>query len=410
MFDIDIWQEILSTMQKNKLRTALTGFSVFWGIFMLLILLGSGSGVQNAALGNFKRGAINSLWVFPGRTSMSFQGMKPERTISLHDDDYTETKRKNDEIENITSRYYIDVNTILKYGNKTAQYEIQSARESDIYVEQMEVIQGRFINIKDLEKTRKVTVISPIVRDYFFGDKNPIGEYISANGIPFRVIGVFKDASEENHYRIYIPTTTAQSLYNGRNSINIMGLTINKDMTAKQSEDFATKLHAQFAQRHKFDPKDERAVYISNNWEDYKKTMNVFLGIKIFIWVIGIMSIIAAIVGVANIMLISVKERTKEIGVRKALGATPGSIIRIVIFESVLITGFFGYIGMFLGTLIIELVSKVIPPSNMFANPNVDIPTALGATILLVISGALAGYVPARQAANVKPIEALRDE
>jgi putative ABC transport system permease protein len=248
------------------------------------------------------------------------------------------------------------------------------------------------------------------VRDYFFGDKNPIGEYISANGIPFKVIGVFKDASEQNHYRIYIPTTTAQSLYNGRNAINLIGLTINTNMSAKQSKDFVVKLRQQFSQRHKFDPKDENAIQIFNYWEYYSQMLNVFLGIRVFIWIIGILSIIAAIVGVANIMLITVKERTKEIGVRKALGATPGSIIRIVLFESILITSFFGYLGMFLGTLIIEIISRIIPPSVMFANPTVNVPTALGATILLVISGALAGYVPARQAANIKPIEALRDE
>jgi putative ABC transport system permease protein len=409
MFDIDAWQEILNTMRKNKLRTILTGFSVFWGIFMLIILLGSGMGLENAAKNSFKRGAINSVWIFPGTTSMSYEGMKPGRDIRFHDNDFTETRRMNDQVDHITSRYTIVYNTILKYGNKTGQYEIQSARETDIYLEQMDIIAGRFINLKDVEKMRKVAVISPIVRDYFFTGVDPIGKYILANGIAFKVVGVFKDASERNHYRIYIPTTTAQNLYNGRNVVSYLGLTV-KNLSVKESKDFEETLREQFGKRHKFDPQDKNAFNVNNNWEYYNQMLNVFLGIKIFVWIIGILSIIAAIVGVANIMLIMVKERTKEIGVRKALGATPASIIRMVISESVLITAFFGYIGLFIGTFIIEMVSKHIPPNEMFMNPEVNIPTAVGATLLLVITGALAGYFPARNAANIKPIEALRDE
>jgi putative ABC transport system permease protein len=409
MFDIDAWQEILNTMRKNKLRTILTGFSVFWGIFMLIILLGSGMGLENAAKNSFKRGAVNSVWVFPGTTSTSYEGMKPGRDIRFHDNDYTETRRQNPEIEHITSRYTIVYNTILKYGNKTGQYEIQSARESDIYLEQMDIIAGRFINFKDVEKMRKVAVISPIVRDYFFGNNDPVGKYITANGIAFKVVGVFKDASERNHYRIYIPTTTAQGLYNGRNVVSYLGMTI-KNISVKESKEFENHLRKQFGKRHKFDSEDKNAFYISNNWENFNQMLNVFLGIKIFVWVIGILSIIAAIVGVANIMIITVKERTKELGVRKALGATPGSVVRMILFESILITAFFGYIGLFLGTLIVSVVSKNIPPNEMFMNPEVNIPTAVGATLLLILTGALAGYIPARNAANIKPIEALRDE
>ncbi len=409
MFDIDSWQEILNTMRKNKLRTILTGFSVFWGIFMLIILLGSGMGLENAAKNSFKRGAINSVWVFPGTTSVSYEGMKPGRDIRFHDNDFTETKRLNQDIDHITSRYTIVYNTILKYGEKTGQYEIQSARETDIYVEQMEIIAGRFINLKDVEKIRKVAVISPIVRDYFFSGVDPIGKYILANGIAFKVVGVFKYASERNTYRIYIPTKTAQRLYNGRNVVSYLGMTV-KDLSVKESKDFEETLRQQFGKRHKFDPNDKNAFYVNNNWEYYNQMLNVFLGIKIFIWIIGILSIIAAIVGVANIMIITVKERTKEIGVRKALGASPGSVIRMVLFESILITAFFGYIGLFFGTFIITMVSKNIPPNEMFMNPDVNIPTAIGATLLLIITGALAGYFPARNAANIKPIEALRDE
>jgi putative ABC transport system permease protein len=409
MLDIGVWQEIFSTMRKNKLRTILTGFSVWWGIFMLIILLGAGKGLENAAKGSFQRGAVNSVWVFPGTTSQSFEGMQPGRQISFQNKDFEETKQKNTQIDNITSRFTIVFNSKLRYGTKTADYEIQSARESDMFVEQMEIIKGRFINKTDLEKTRKVAVISPIVRDYFFGQDDPLGKYIEANGIAFKVIGVFKDASERNHYRIYIPTTTAQCLFNGQNKVSYLGMTV-KDLSVQQSVDFEKSLREQFGKRHKFNPDDMGALEVNNNWEYYNRMLNVFLGIKIFIWIIGILSIIAAIVGVANIMLITVKERTKEIGIRKAIGATPRSIIGMVLLESLLITGFFGYVGLFIGTLIVETAAKLIPPNPMFTRPEVNIVTAVGATILLIITGTLAGYFPARSAANIRPIEALRDE
>jgi len=273
----------------------------------------------------------------------------------------------------------------------------------------MDILQGRFINLRDVEKARKVAVISPIVRDYFYGEEDPMGKYIIANGIAFKVVGVFKDASERNHYRIYIPTTTAQNLYNGRNVVSYLGMTIS-ELSVQGSKDFENNLRQQFGKRHKFDPEDNRAMFVNNNWEYYRQMLNVFLGIKIFIWVIGVLSIIAAIVGVANIMLITVKERTKEIGVRKAIGATPGSVIKMVLFESIMITAFFGYIGLFLGTFIIETISQQIPPNEVFMNPHVNVLTAVSATLLLILTGALAGYFPARNAANIKPIEALHDE
>jgi len=209
--------------------------------------------------------------------------MKPGRDLRFHDNDFTETEELNEEIEHITSRYTIVYNTVLKYGSKTGQYEIQSARETDVYLEQMEILAGRFINLKDVEKMRKVAVISPIVRDYFFTGIDPIGKYILANGIAFKVVGVFKDASEQNHYRIYIPTTTAQNLYNGRNVVSYLGLTV-KNITVKESKEFEQTLREQFGKRHKFDPADRNAFNVNNNWEYYNQMLNIFLGIKIFVW------------------------------------------------------------------------------------------------------------------------------
>jgi len=409
MFKLDFWQEIFSTIRQNKLRTFLTGFSVAWGIFMLIILLGSGIGLENATKGFFNRGAVNSMWINPGTTSMSYAGLKPGRQIMFTDDDHTQTKILNDEIEHITSRFYIVFNTILVYKNKTADYEIQSARPDDVFLEQMKILSGRFINKKDIEKGRKVVVISPLVRDYFFGDEDPLGKYIVANNLAFRIVGVFEDASELNHYRIYIPTTTAQNLYNGRNKINQVAVGL-KEMSVAESKALEEKIRRQFAKRHKFNPQDRNAMFIFNQWQYYKGMLNTFIGIKIFIWLIGIGTIIAGVVGVTNIMIINVKERTKEIGIRKAIGATPASIIKTIMFEALLITTFFGYLGLLFGTILIELMPKVLPDIELLKDPQVNMPTAIGATILLIIAGVVAGYFPAKNAAKIKPIIALRED
>ncbi len=409
MFDLDKWQEIFSTINKNKLRTFLTGFSVAWGIFMLIVLLGSGYGLENGVRMEFEDDATNTLWVNQGTTSMAYQGYKPGRFIRFTNDDYDNTQ-KIDDVESISGRFTIWENNTLSYKNEFGSFDIFCTHPAYGKVESITPIKGRFLNTKDIDETRKVASIGKLVDEALFKGEDPLGKYIKVAGIPFKVIGVFDDpGGDRDLSRIYIPISTAQMVFNRGNRLGTMSMTIG-DASVERSIEMEEEIRNELAQRHHFDPKDQRAIHIWNNMEQYTQFMTLFANIRLFIWVIGIGTIIAGIVGVSNIMMIVVKERTKEIGIRKSMGATPGSIISLILQESILITAFAGYIGLVLGVGLLELVSKNLPATDYFSNPEVNISVALGATGILVLAGALAGFVPARKAASVKPVVALKDE
>ncbi len=410
MFDLDKWQEIISTIKQNKLRTFLTGFSVAWGIFMLIILLGSGKGLQNGVLHEFNRDAQNSIWLYSGQTSKAFEGMQAGRRIQFTNTDYELTKSKISAVDEISARTNVRGDVSISYGKEYGAFSAVNVHPATKTLENVTCINGRFINELDIKEVRKVTAISTIVKDAIFKNgKNPIGEYIKVNGIPFKVVGVFTDNSERDMRRVYLPISTAQKVFSGGNRIDNLSFTTS-GISAQQSEDLEQQIRKQYAKRHKFDPEDKRAMWINNNLEEYKRTLSLFAGIKIFIWIIGIGTIIAGIVGVSNIMVIVVKERTKEIGIRKAIGATPWSIIALILQESIVITLFAGYLGLILGVGVLELVAKAIGEAPFFRNPEADLQIALSATLLLVVAGAVAGLFPARKAAKIKPIVALRDE
>ena len=409
MFDIDIWQEIFSTIKKNKLRTFLTGFSVAWGIFMLIILLGSGKGLQNGVETQFKQDAVNSIWFYPGQTSMPYKGFSIGRRIRLTNEDYDETKREINGIDHISSTYTVRGTGTISYKSEFGSFEIISVHPDYMHLENAKVKEGRFLNMLDIKKFRKVTTIGPPVVEALFKNGNePIGQYINVNGVPFKVIGIFDDPSERDLNRIYIPVSTAQRVFGGGNRINRIAITTT--VPVAESEQMIEDVKANLANRHHFDIEDSRALFIRNTIKDFQQFQNLFLGIRIFIWIIGIGTIIAGIVGVSNIMMIVVKERTKEIGIRKAIGATPGSVVGLIMMESILITGFAGYLGLVIGVGLLELISSNMPGTDFFRNPEADFGVAVSATILLVVSGALAGLVPATKAARIKPIVALRDE
>ncbi|MFC2104640.1 ABC transporter permease [Bacteroidota bacterium] len=408
MFDIDKWQEIFSTIKKNRLRTFLTGFSVAWGIFMLIILLGSGRGLENGVQLQFERDAVNSIWIYRGQTSMPFKGLKPGRRIRFTNEDYDYSKREIKNIENLSSRLNIFEQRNLSYKNEYGNFDILAVHPGTKILENVEIIEGRFLNEIDVKAYRKVVAISTDVRTTLFKEESFLGEYIKINNIPFKVIGLFEDTSERDNQRVYIPVSTAQRIFTGGNEIGNLAFTTGS-ASVQESIDIENEIRNKFATKHRFDKNDLRALNINNNVEEYQKIQNLFAGIRLFVWIIGIGTIIAGIVGVSNIMLIVVKERTKEIGIRKAIGATPGSIISLILLESILITGFAGYIGLVLGVGVLELLSPHLQ-SDFFTNPEADFRIAVSATILLIISGALAGFVPARKASNIKPIEALRDE
>ncbi|HAF28671.1 MAG TPA: ABC transporter permease [Bacteroidales bacterium] len=408
MFDLDKWQEIFSTIRKNKLRTFLTGFSVAWGIFMLIILLGSGRGLENGVTKQFEQDATNSIWIYRGQTSMPYKGLKPGRRILFTNEDYENSKREIKNIDNLSSRLSIFQQRILSYKNEYGNFDIIGVHPGTKSLENVKIIEGRFLNDIDINTNRKAVAISTDVKKTLFKDKPFLGEYININKIPFIVIGLFEDSSERDNQRVYIPVSTAQKIFTGGTEIQNIAFTTG-DATVKESMELENEIRSSFAVRHKFDKDDQRALFINNNVEQYTKFLNLFAGIRMFVWIIGIGTIIAGIVGVSNIMLIVVKERTKEIGIRKAIGATPRSIIGLVLLESILITGFAGYVGLVLGVGLLELISPHIQ-SDFFTNPEADFRIAVSATILLIFSGALAGFVPARKAARIKPIEALRDE
>jgi len=418
MFDVDVWQEIFATIRKNKLRTFLTGFSVAWGIFMLMILLGSGNGLQNGVKEQFADNSVNVMWMWTGETSMPYKGLKEGRPIKFKNDDYTFLTKKTDDLEQVSSRFYLPGNIMYTYKNEYGSFETSSCHPVLQEMEKVNIVSGRFINDLDLTDFRKVIVIGESIRKALFKDEDPMGKYIRLNNVPFKVVGVSYDKKGQNERTAYIPVTTAQRIFNGGDRVHSFAVTTKMVKTAEEADSITARIRQEMALRHNFNPKDKRAMGSFNMLAEYIRTMKIFQAIKIFVWIIGIGTLIAGIVGVSNIMLILVKERTREIGIRKAIGASPSSVIGLVLLESILITTVAGYTGLVIGVGIMEGINSLIESmlasgggdGMFFRNPTVDFSTAITSTLILVISGALAGYLPARKAANVKPIEALRDD
>jgi putative ABC transport system permease protein len=410
MFDRDKWLEIFDTISKNKLRTFLTGFSVAWGIFMLIILLGSGKGLQNGVENEFRSSAINSIFIRGGSTTMAYAGLQPGRDIQLKNSDYDLIRSNYKDVDHISSRFFIRGPITVSYKSKTGSFEVRSVHPDHGFIENTYIHNGRYINQSDLDEYKKMTCIGITVKEQLFGDIDPVGQYITINDIAFQVVGVFED--EEGDYEnrlIYLPITTAQRAFNGQEKVRQILITTG-DATVEESIEMASSITNALAKKHKFDPADTRALSVYNNFESYQRFIDLMRNIRIFIWIIGIGTIIAGIVGVSNIMMIVVKDRTKEIGIRKALGATPGSIVALILQESVFITALAGYIGLTAGVGLLELVSKSLPASEFFKNPEVNISVAISATVVMVVAGLLAGLVPARRASRIRPVVALRDE
>jgi putative ABC transport system permease protein len=410
MFDLDKWQEIFSTISKNKLRTFLTGFSVAWGIFMLIVLLGSGYGLENGVKKEFEGDAVNYLSINSGVTSMPYQGLKPGRFIQFENDDRNMMDRMED-VDKASSRTYVFGNQTISYGTEFGAFDIFAISPEYYYVESLNLTEGsRYVNDKDVADYRKVVALGKVVKEALFKDEDPLGKYVKIQGVPFKVVGYFDDpGGDRDESRVYVPVSTAQRVFNMGNHIRNVCLMLD-DATSEESQEVMEEAKTLLAQKYKFDAQDPRALFTYNSIEQFQQFMDLFAGIRLFIWIIGIGTIIAGIVGVSNIMMIVVKDRTKEIGIRKSMGATPISIISLILQESVLITAFAGYIGLVLGVGLLEVVSMALPPADYFANPEVNFNIAIGATLILIISGAIAGFVPARKAAAVKPVEALRDE
>jgi putative ABC transport system permease protein len=414
MFNLDRWREILDTLWRSKLRSLLTAFSVAWGIFMLVFLLGMGNGLQNGVQQEFADDATNSVWMFAGRTAVAHDGMPIGRRIVFANRDVTAIDRLSG-VDKITGRFIIGngrtAPVLTRVGNKVAPYDVRSVHPDHLYLENTIMVTGRFLNEVDIQDKRKVCAIGEPVARFLFGTTDDIvGRWIEINRIPFQVVGLFTDdGGEGEREKIYIPITTSQTAFSGADHVHQTMFTLNPDVTVAESKRVARAALESLAAAHHFSPDDTQAERVRNNAEQFENFLQIFLGIRVFVVFMGICSLVAGVIGVSNIMMIVVRERTREIGVRKALGATPSHIVTSIVQESVFITTLAGYLGLVAGIGALALIDNLLPATDMFAHPEVDMTVALGATLLLVIAGALAGLFPARAAARVNPIQALRD-
>jgi putative ABC transport system permease protein len=414
MFNIERWQEIFEAIAKNKLRTFLTGLSVASGIFILVILLGVGKGLQNGIEKQFERDATGIIEVWSGATTKAYKGLNPGRQIQFRNSDYDISVQKFGALFDKNSATYTAWNILISYGKESGNYQYRGTNPDYQALENATVVKGRFLNEKDFINNEKVAVIGQKVKLDLFKDKDPIGEQIVINTINFKVIGVFTDpGGEREESRVFLPLSTVQKVYGTGDKVSYMSYTLNKKDTYEEAlaeaAQFTTDLGLMLRSKNTIAPDDESAIGIGNSIVEAKKFYDLNLYIRLFFWWVGICTIIAGVVGVSNIMMIVVKERTKEIGIRKALGASPLSIIIMILHESIFITAISGFMGLLTGLALLEIFGPQAE-SEYFRNPQVDFTVAISTLIVLVIAGALAGFIPAYRAAKIKPIVALRDE
>lgn len=417
MFDSDKWQEIFSSLKKNKLRTILTAFGVFWGILMLIIMLGSGNGLENGITSKFGGNTTNSIFIWTQRTSMPFAGLPEGRYFNMRNEDIPILLAEVPEITHMAPRNqlrgYGGGNNVT-HGTISGNFGVMGDYPAISHVTPLEILQGRFLNQFDIDEKRKVTVIGTNVRDVLFGDEDPINKNVKINGVFFKVIGVWKtkrkgNDGDQDAQTLYIPFTTFQKAFNYGNIVGWIAMNIDKNADAEVVEE---KVKTVLKGRHKVAPEDNRAFGSFNAKVEFEKMNGLFNGIAMLIWIVGTGTLVAGVIGVSNIMLIIVKERTKEIGIRRAIGATPWSIISQIILESVFLTAMAGYFGLITGVLFTEGLSYLLggdtSGNTMFTNPTIDLNIALTALFILIIAGIFAGLIPASKAVKIKPIEALR--
>lgn len=417
----ELIKEIWSTSKRNKLRTSLTGFAVAWGIFMLIFLLGAGNGLINAQLQQSTRFLANSMRVFPGETSKAYKGLKEGRSITLNDKDIL--------ISNKTYGQYVDdvggrleqYNVNINYGdNYVASQSLVGVAPTHPKIDKTELIAGRFINEIDMKEQRKNVVLSrsqakELSKDY----RSLVGKNVKISNLNFQVVGIYKDDESRNNTEAFIAYSTIKTIYAKGDDAGSLEFTIKNLKTREDNKQFEKNYRASINNNHQAAPDDERIIWL---WNRYMDNIQMNQGIAIMqtaLWIVGLFTLLSGIVGVSNIMLITVKERTREFGVRKAIGAKPWSILKLIITESIIITSFFGYIGMVCGVAANEIMDATIGHTTvdtglfkaaMFVNPTVGLGTCIGATITIVIAGTIAGLIPAIKAARIRPIEALRAE
>lgn len=414
MFDLERWQEIFDTIRKNKLRTFLTGVSVASGIFMLVILLGFGQGMQNGISYEFEQDATTIVEVWPGVTTKEYQGLNPGRSIQLRNSNYESSNALfGDKIEYKSPLIFVR-NVSVNYGKEALVYGVRGVSYDYQFIDNAKLAEGRFLNYFDEINTGKVALIGKkIKQDVFKAVDSPIGEFINISGVLFKIVGVFDEREEREEERIYIPVTTAQKVFNGADMISNISYTLppveNFDEAVIQAVAFKNNLRAHLQQVHKVAPDDTSAIQVWSALEEAKRYFGLIGNIKFFFWFVGICTIIAGVVGVSNIMLIVVKERTREIGIRKALGAKPWSIIGMILHEAIFVTAISGFAGLIFSMGLLEIVGPYIEVDYV-KNPSVNFNVALATVFVLILAGTIAGFFPAWRAAHIHTIDALRDE
>jgi putative ABC transport system permease protein len=409
MFDIDLWREIIQSINKNRTRSLLSGFTVAFAILLFTILFGLANGLNNTFSEAFVDDASNAVFIRSGRTTKAHKGLQAGRRIQFKNQDFDYVKTNFEpNIEFITARIYR--NAAASYKNEKNNYSIRAVHPDHQYLEKTKITQGRYINQRDMDVRTKAIVIGDLVRQDLFLKENPLGKYINLSGIPYQVVGVFKDDGDDDEERfIYMPLTTAQTIYGNNDYIDQINLTYNPSLNYDEAIDFGLKLEKQLKKRFTVAKNDQRAIRVFNMAMQNKGINQMTSVLGILILIIGMGTLIAGIVGISNIMIFIVKERTKEIGIRKALGAPPKSIISIILIESILITTLAGYVGLLIGVGLLNWVGPSLK-TYFITDPSVSQSLVIAATLTLIMAGAIAGYLPARKASNIKPIVALRDE
>ncbi len=410
MFDLDRWIEIFQTLNKNKLRTILSGFTIAFAILLFTLLFGIGNGLKHMFEREFAGDATNSVYINPGRTTKPYKGLQSGRRIQFKNDD---TKFINEKFEDKIQFFSPNIarnNVLAVYKGEQNNYTVRGVYPDYQPLESAVIQDGRFLSVLDLKRKSKVVTIGRMVEKDLFGSRSAMGKNINLDGIAYRVIGVFNDPGGDGDERyIYTPFTTAQGMYRDNDELDYFGLTYDPKLNVDQALSFTNLLTKLLKEKHSIDPRDQGALRVRNYAEGAKNVQAFMMVLNVIILFIGIGTLIAGVIGISNIMVYIVKERTKELGIRKALGATPNSIIGMIMMESIFVTAVAGYLGLMLGVFILKWIGDSLE-KYFIINPSVENYVVIGATVVLIISGTIAGYVPAKRAARIKPIEALNDE
>ncbi|MBE7634007.1 FtsX-like permease family protein [Tenacibaculum finnmarkense genomovar ulcerans] len=407
MFDLDRWREIFQSISKNKLRSVMSGFTVAFAILLFTLLFGIVSGLSNSFKGAFVDDAMNTMRIRVWKTSKPYKGLQTGREIQLKNKDFNFIKKEyDDKIQHLTARIYKNVS--ISYKNKSDKYSLRAVHPDHQFLEKTIIDQGRYINTRDLQEKSKVIVIGRLVKQDLFGEKPALGKRVSVNGISYLIIGIFSDDGGDREERqTYIPVTTAQMIYGNNDHLSQIVVGYDPKLSLDQAIAFGNKMERDLRKNLDIHPNDQGALSVRNMAEANKGIGTFMMALYFIVIFVGSGTLIAGIIGISNIMIFVIKERTKEFGIRKALGAKPSSIVGMVVQESVLITTIAGYLGLSLGTYILSLLGDSLE-KYFIKDPSVSPGIVIGATVVLVLSGLIAGYLPAKRAANIKPIEALR--